>query len=254
MLKVINNTALWIEGNSESETDVWFLPGFGESHLCFRGAFKHRIAEEVRIILFDPPGFGASPARPEGITIKDCAAIWKDLIDTFTKSKKLVLVAHSVAGIIATETATLMDRIPSLIVSVEGNLTAADAYFSGQAVNFNSPSEFYQRFSNNILNLVNKGEVPMRYYASLQFADPNTLWTLGSSTQDYSEPGNDFKKIECPTVYYWSEETLSSESKAFLEANDLNYQKLDGLGHWPMVKSPERFYSQLLSDILLYVT
>ena len=254
MLKVINNIALWIEGNSESETDVWFLPGFAESHLCFRDAFKHRISKEVRIILFDPPGLGASPARPEGITIKDCAIIWKDLIDSISQCKKLVLVAHSVAGIIATETAAILDRVPSLIISVEGNLTASDAYFSGQAVNYNSPFDFYHNFSNSILNLVNKGDVPMSYYASLHFADPNTLWTLGRSTRDYSEPGNNFQKLECPAVYYWSDETLSSESKAFLKANDLTNQKMDGLGHWPMNKSPECFYSQLLNDISFYVT
>lgn len=254
MLHVINDIAIWIEGNSESETDVWFLPGFAESHLCFRDAFKYNISKQVRIILFDPPGLGASPARPGGITIKDCAIIWKDLIDSISKPKKLVLVAHSVAGIIATETAAILDRTPSLIVSVEGNLTAADAYFSGQAVHYSSPFEFYQHFSNSVFNLAKKGDVPMSYYASLQFADPNTLWTLGKSTQDYSEPGNDFQKLECPTVYYWSDETLSSDSKSFLKANDLNNRELDGLGHWPMNKSPKRFYSQLLDDIQIFVT
>jgi len=253
MLKVINDIALWIEGNSESKIDVWFLPGFAESHLCFREAFKHRISKEVRIILFDPPGFGASPARSEGITIKDCATVWKNLINSISKYQKLVLVAHSVAGIIATETATILDRVPSLIISVEGNLTTADAYFSGQAVNYNSPFDFYQNFSNSVLDLINKGDVPMSYYASLQFADPNTLWTLGRSTQDYNEPGIDFQKLECPTVYYWNDETLSSESKEFLKANDLNNKKMEGLGHWPMNKSPERFYSQFLNDISVHV-
>lgn len=165
-----------------------------------------------------------------------------------------MLVAHSVAGIIATETAAILDRDPSLIISVEGNLTAADAYFSGQAVNYSSPFEFYRNFSSSILDLVNKGDVPMSYYASLQFADPNTLWALGRSTQDYDEPGKDFKKLDCPSVYYWCDETLSSESQAFMKANDLNNQQMDGLGHWPMNKSPERFYSQLLKDISLYST
>ena len=254
MLNVVNNIAIWIEGNSESETDVWFLPGFAESHLCFRGAFKHEISKQVRVILFDPPGLGASPARREGITIKDCAAIWKDLIGSISENKKLVLVAHSVAGIIATETVTLLDRVPSLLISIEGNLTTVDAYFSGQAVNYDSPDDFYHNFSNSIFNLAMNGDVPMSYYASLQFADPNTLWTIGRSTQHYNEPGVDFQKLECPTVYYWSDETLSSESKAFLKANDLNNVKMEGLGHWPMNKSPDRFYSRLLHDIMLYTT
>ena len=253
MLKVINDIAIWIEGNSENNTDVWLLPGFAESHLCFRDAFKHEISKQARILLFDPPGLGASPARRNGMTIKDCAVIWKDLIDSISEDKKIVLVAHSVAGIIASETAALLKKGPSLIISVEGNLTSADAYFSGQAVNYNSPHDFYHRFSDSILNLVNSGDVPMSYYASLQFADPNTLWTLGKSTRDHREPGIDYLRLNCPKVYYWSDETLSSESKAFLHANDLTNRDMQGLGHWPMNTSPERFYSQLVDDISFYV-
>ena len=58
MLKVINNIAIWIAGNKQSDTDVWFLPGFAESHLCFRDAFEYAISKKARIILFDLPGFG----------------------------------------------------------------------------------------------------------------------------------------------------------------------------------------------------
>lgn len=251
MLQVINNSAVWIEGDSESDTDVWFMPGFGESHLCFREAFKYPISEKTRIILFDPPGFGASPPLVDGMTIGACALIWKNLIDSISTDRQVVLVAHSIAGIIATETTVLLDRLPSLVVSVEGNLTSADAYFSGQAINYSSPYDFYHDFTQSIFDLVNRGDVPMSYYASLHFADPKTLWTLGKSTQEYREPGTDFKRLACPTVYYWDDETLSRESKEFLVANDLNNRKMKGLGHWPMNASPQRFYTQLVEDIYL---
>ncbi len=60
-LTVINNTAIWLGGNQESETDAWFLPGFGDSHLCYREVFFHDISARTRIVLADLPGFGHWP-------------------------------------------------------------------------------------------------------------------------------------------------------------------------------------------------
>lgn len=251
MLKVVNDTAVWIGGYDKANLDLWFLPGFAESHLCFRDAFSQEISRKARILLFDPPGLGASPARTEGLTVEDCANLWKELITSLSGSRDVVLVSHSMAGIIATLTANLLDQLPSLVVSIEGNLTKADTFFTGQAADYESPQEFYRAFSKNVLDLVKTGEVPMRYYSSLQFADPMTLWTLGRSVLKYEEPGEDFLKLECPTIYYWDTESTSSDTKAFLSKSKLHQRKLNGLGHWPMIKSPDRFYAVLKDDVLI---
>jgi len=253
MLKVINDTAIWIGGSEKSNLDIWFLPGFAESHLCFRNVFSQAISSSARILLFDPPGLGASPARAKGLTVKDCANMWRYLIISLSERRNIVLVGHSMAGIIATQTANLLYQPPSLVVSIEGNLTKADAFFTGQAAEYQSPQEFYYAFSKNILELVKTGEVPMTYSASLQFADPKTLWTLGRSVLEYEEPGEDFKKLECPTIYYWDSESTSSDTKTFLSKNKLHQRKLDGLGHWPMITSPDTFYSVLRDDVLSMV-
>ena len=252
-LKVVNDTAVWIGGSDKANLDLWFLPGFAESHLCFRDAFSQAISSIARILLFDPPGLGASPARAKGLTVEDCANLWRELIISLSGSRDVALVGHSMAGIIATQTANLMDQPPSLVVSIEGNLIKADAFFTGQAADYESPQKFYRVFSENILELVKTGEVSMSYYSSLQFADPMTLWTLGRSVLEYEEPGEDFMKLECPTIYYWDTGSTSSDTKAFLSKSKLNQRKLNGLGHWPMIKSPDRFYSVLKDDVLFMV-
>ena len=253
MLKVIDNIAVWIGGSEKSNLDIWFLPGFAESHLCFRNAFSQTISNNARILLYDPPGLGASPARAKGLTVQDCANVWKDLITILSGSRNTVLVGHSMAGIIATQTANLLYQPPSLVASIEGNLTKADAFFTGQAADYESPQEFYSVFLKNVLELVKTGDVPITYSASLQFADPKTLWTLGRSVLEYEEPGKDFEKLECPTIYYWDSESTSSDTKAFLSKSNLLQRKLDGLGHWPMIKSPDTFYSVLRNDVLSMV-
>lgn len=253
MLKVVNDTVVWIGGSGKADLDLWFLPGFGESHLCFRDAFGQEISSKARILLFDLPGFGASPARDKGLTVEDCADLWRMLIISLSGSRNVVLVAHSMAGIIATQTANLLDQAPLLVVSIEGNLTKADAFFTGQAADYKSPQEFYRAFSENVLELLKTGEVPMSYYSSLQFADPMTLWTLGRSVLKYEEPGEDFLNLGCPTIYYWDTESTSSDTKAFLLKSKLHQRKLNGLGHWPMIKSPDIFYSALKDDVLFMV-
>src|SRR4030042_2018139 len=109
-LQLHKDIAVWSGGSPLTDTDIWFLPGFGESHLCFRDAFAHPIAERVRIFLFDLPGHGATPPRPTGLTVEEAAQVWRDLIVNFSSSQRIALVGHSVAGIIATRTTLMLDR------------------------------------------------------------------------------------------------------------------------------------------------
>jgi hypothetical protein len=130
--------------------------------------------------------------------------------------RAVVLVGHSMAGIIATQTAGLLGRLPSLVVSVEGNLIKADAFLTGQAAEYETPNMFYSALAAKLFVQVSEGVAPMRYYASLQFADPFTLWTLGRSVLEYEEPGKDFRNLGCPTIYYWDIASISPETRRFL--------------------------------------
>jgi pimeloyl-ACP methyl ester carboxylesterase len=254
MLQVHEGTAIWSGGSPLADTDIWFLHGFGESHLCFRDAFAHPIAKQTRIFLFDFPGFGASPPRPTGLTVEQAAQVCHDLIVNFSLPRRIVLVGHSVAGIAATRTALMPDCTPALVISVEGNLTLADAYFSGQAANFEEPESFYGWFQSRILERARDDEIFRRYSCSLQFSDPRTLWTLGRSVLSYPSPGQDFLSLTCPSIYYWDPGSTTDDAKEFLASRHLRQRKLEGLGHWPMVKSPSQFYAAVEQDVLSVVS
>jgi pimeloyl-ACP methyl ester carboxylesterase len=247
-LHVHEGIAVWSGGDPSADIDIWFLPALGDSHLCFRGIFSHPICQRMRALLFDLPGHGASPARSTGLTIEDAAIIWRDLIVRFSSSRRVVLVGHSMAGIVATRAAQMLDC--SLLISLEGNLTLADAYFSGQAARFDEPEVFHGWFQSRILEMAKDDEVLRRYSCSLEFADPKTLWTLGRSVLSYSSPGDDLLGLTCPSIYYWDPGSTTSESKAFLAAHTLRQRTLEGLGHWPMVTSPAQFYAAVEQDVL----
>ncbi len=248
-LSTFKNVAVWSGGSSDSRFDLWLLGGFSESHLCFRDAFKYPVSEDARLFIFDPPGQGASPPRTNGLTIPEYAALWKELIDHYSGSRPVVLAGHSMASIVAVETVALMENKPLMVVSVEGNLIKADAFFTGQAANYDTPEEFYAFFTKEILKRVGKGRVPMRYFSSLQFADPLTIWTLGRSVLEYRTPGQDLMDLACPYICYWDSKSVPPESKEFILNNNVRNRELDGMGHWPMVHSPETFYKALRVDL-----
>jgi hypothetical protein len=62
----------------------------------------------------------------------------------------------------------------------------------------------------------------MNYYASLQFADPKTLRSLGRSVLEYEEPGEAIENLKRLTIYYWDSESTFSDTKTFLLKSKLH--------------------------------
>jgi len=248
-LSVHRGLAVWSGGHARAAIDIWFHPAFGDSHLCFREVFSSSLARLARVFVFDPPGHGASPPRQGGLTVEGAARAWRDLIAHYSASRPVVLAAHSMASVIASRTAQLLRRSPALVISIEGNLTRADAYYTGLATQFGAPGEFYASFRSRVMSTARRSEVMRRFACSLQFADPMTLWTLGRSVDDDPDPGGAFLRLKCPGIYYWDAASSSRDAQAYVERHQLPNRRLDGLGHWPMVKSPSTFYSAVEQDV-----
>jgi pimeloyl-ACP methyl ester carboxylesterase len=244
--------AVWSGGSQAADLDVWFLHAFADTHEVFGHAFTARLAQRARILALDLPGHGESPARPGGLTVEESAQVWRDAIAALSSSRRVVLVAHSMGSIIATETARLLERLPELVISVEGNLTLADAYFSGEAARFADPRTFHAHFQRKILELAACDETLRRFSDRIRHADSRTLWVLGRSVLARQTPGSDFLGLGCPTVYYWDAASVGEEAKRFLLEHVVRHRSFDGQGHWPMIKVPESFYAAIEEDILLW--
>lgn len=249
VLHVHGGVAVWAGGSASGGVDVWFHPAFGDSHLSYRDVFASALSKQARLFVHDPPGHGASPPRPEGLTITGAVRLWCDLIAHFSASRVLVLLGHSMAGIIASRTARLLERSPALVIGVEANLTRADAYFTGLAARFDDPDAFHASFLSRISRLARRDEILHRFASSLQFADPRTLWRLGRSVWAQPEPGADFRRLRCPKIHYWDPGGSSKATQAYVARHQLPHRRLDGLGHWPMIKAPDTFCEAIADDI-----
>jgi pimeloyl-ACP methyl ester carboxylesterase len=232
----------------EGAVDVWCLHAFGDSHLAFREAFTQPIARHCRVLLLDLPGHGASPPRRDGLTIDTASTILTQLIGECSEGRAVALVGHSMAAILATRVANELAQV-RLVVSVEGNLTAADAYFSGQAAAYDDPHTFCTTLRKQIDAMAAEDERVRPYACSLALADAFTLWTLGRSVATCAEPGLEYANLRCASVYYWDPKGPAGSAEPFIASRGLRHRPFAGLGHWSMVSQPDVFYAALDEDI-----
>jgi pimeloyl-ACP methyl ester carboxylesterase len=240
---------VWIAGSTRAPLDVWFHPALGDSHLTFRHAAATSLLAQARVIAYDPPGHGASPPRGQGLTLAQAARLWRELIRHFSGSRPVVLVGHSMAGIVASHAASRLQRSPALVIGVDANLTPADAYFTGLAARFDKPTAFYSTLRRRVQRIASKDAGARRFACSLEFADPLTLWTLGRSVFAQSDPGGAFRKLRCPKLHYWDRAGTSRDARRYIATHGLPNRPFSGLGHWPMSTAPARFYSTIAADI-----
>jgi pimeloyl-ACP methyl ester carboxylesterase len=248
-LRVHRNVAVWSGGNPRSPVDVWFHPAFGESVATFRQAFASELGKQARIFVHEPPGHGASPARGRGLTIKDCVRLGCELVAHFSGSRDIVLVGHSMAGFIASLMAASLRQPPRLVIGVEANLTRADAYFTGLAARFDDPGAFQRALLARVRRGSGRNECLLRFAANLTLADPKTLWTLGRSIYRQKDPGAAFRRLRIPRIYYWDATRSSRAMRNYVARHELPNRRLDGLGHWPMIRAPDTFYAAILEDL-----
>lgn len=246
---VHRDIVVWSGGSRRAAVDVWFHPAFGDSRASYRQAFDSGLSRWARLFVHDPPGHGASPPRKSGLTLDDCARQWCELINRFSRSNAVVLVGHSMSGIIASRVAKLLARPPLLVIGVEANLTRRDAYFTGLAARFAEPARFHASLCRRVLRLADCDPSARAFAGSLEVADPLTLWTLGRSVVALKDPGSAFRKVRTAKVHYWDATAASREARAYVTRHGLPLRAFTALGHWPMLKAPDTFYGAIADDI-----
>ena len=90
------------------------------------------------------------------------------------------------------------------VISIEGNLTPEDAYFSGSAARYGSAVEFRTAFLSRLDDMADESPVVSRYRHQVAKADPRSLWELGCDAHEFSatrSPG-DVLSNAAPRVHY----------------------------------------------------
>jgi pimeloyl-ACP methyl ester carboxylesterase len=214
------------------------LAGFGDSAAMFEPLRRLRLP--AALTLLELPGFGGSPAVGSVRTIDEYAGF---VVDAIGRHRGRVgLVAHSVASVIASvATARIPERIAGLL-SLEGNLTEADAYFSGSAAEFATPSEFIAAFGDRLARLAVDDPIVDRYRRVVAEADPDALWELGRSARTFSAadaPGALLLELPVPVRYLYNPANCPAETVDWLSEHDLDAHQVPGVSHWPTIDAPD---------------
>lgn len=216
------------------------IAGFGDNAAMFTPLLKTDAATHIRFVSFDLPGFGAR-VLPNTTLATLADAVRQHCCSLGAR----ILVAHSVASIIASIAAqTSKDDLHhqiDRIVSLEGNLTAEDAYFSGTAANYSDAFAFRTAFLARLDAMSDADPILASYRDRVRKADPCALWSLGCNAKAFSTenvPG-ELLQAAADVVYVHNPANCAAASLAWLKSSDLESIVIDGASHWPTIDKPE---------------
>ena len=224
------------------------IAGFGDNGSMYHPLLTTDLAGRLDIVALDLPGFG-KPAGQAATSLKSLA----DVVDAEARNRGAeVVLAHSVASVIASIAASKPDSPIRTIVSLEGNLTEEDAYFSGSAADFDSADSFRNAFLKRLDVLAVEQPIIGRYRSEVAKADPTALWQLGCDARRYSVeniPGDNLIK-SADVVYLYNPANLPKTSLEWLDSNEVRQVQLDNASHWVSIDQPDRLTEVLTAELI----
>jgi pimeloyl-ACP methyl ester carboxylesterase len=161
------------------------------------------------------------------------------------------LVGHSLGAAVAVRAVSGLGRVVG-VFSIEGNLTAADAYLSGLATAFQNAADYRNHLLARVSAMAEDAacrQTPalLRYHESVSVAAAEPLWRIGLSATAASRQnalGAEYRALSVPTLYYWSKANTPPETREYILKHALRNCEFSG-GHWPMVEQPEETARQI---------
>lgn len=231
------------------EGAVWFIHGFGESGAVFTGAFASGLADRFSLFAPDFPGFGASPFLPGSASIAASEQILERLIDKLSGDIPVLLVAHSLGGIIGTHTAARLGARMHAYINIEGNLTADDTFVTRLSAGFVDAAAFKRHLIDLFLPRIADDEVLRAWFAELSAAHPEALlvWAKDCvAATGERTAAEEYRALGCRTLYLWGEKSIPKRSLDFLTDTNLAHRGFAGCGHVPMLERPGECWEAVL--------
>jgi pimeloyl-ACP methyl ester carboxylesterase len=245
---------------------LFFVHGLGDSGLAFSEAFYHLQSINYNLVAPDLVGYGKSSAALDGDYSLASQILRLERVASRLGVAQLILVGHSLGGLIATEWAA--SESPSqlqALVNIEGNLTPRDASLSRRAVeafrSFAEDSTVWSAwFRSTFVPSLTASEDGrpssslLRYYASILLCRPEAFLANSVETLQLTEvsPGETLSPIAAryiavtlPKLYCWGTNSLDPATQQLLARHALPNRSFPGAGHWPMIDAPEVFYTGL---------
>jgi pimeloyl-ACP methyl ester carboxylesterase len=244
-----------IDGSAGNQHLV-YIHGLGESALCFEDIVLHPLLSKWSQIAPDLPGYGKSYYSRSPMTLMQTADhLAKWLNDSHIEP--IVLIGHSMGGVIGQCFAEKYPEMLSGFINVDGNISMSDCSFSGKAAA--QPEEIF--LSAGFDTLKDKiyrhglGDESMRgYYVSLRLADARQFYRNSIDLVEFSKPETAARRmaeLKMPKLYVGGVPGgVSARSQELLASEHVPLKLLSPSGHWPFIDQADEF-AQALADWLI---
>lgn len=213
------------------------IAGFGDNASMFDPLVAVSDAYGLQVQPINLPGFGAPALAHKSTSLNALADV---VVDAALEHDADTILAHSVASIVATLAAERPHSPIKTILSLEGNLTPEDAYFSGTAANFASPEKFLPSFLRRLDEVAETNAILARYRDVVETADPKALWELGCDAHRFSQNSSPGDRLleSSNAVYLYNPMNLPKASLEWLAQSAMPRYELPGASHWPSLDQP----------------
>ncbi|MEM9041041.1 MAG: alpha/beta hydrolase, partial [Actinomycetota bacterium] len=204
---------------ASSAPPIVFVAGFGDHGGMFESLDRTALGQRYSLIAVDLPGTGRSAALDRRLTVSAAADAVREVA---VRAGAKTIVGHSVGSIVASLVAPQTNSIDT-VISIEGNLTLDDAYFSGSAAEYESASTFRVRFLERLGAMAVDNPTLERYRDQIAIADAQSIWELGSDTDAWSRrnhPGEVLARSASRVSYLYNPENTPAASRRWLDESD----------------------------------
>lgn len=235
-----------------SRKNILYIHGLGESGLCFNELIKNKRLNPWSHFIVDLPGYGKSPWKKQSLTLEGHA----DHLANWLKQGKinnLVVLGHSMSGVIGL---ILCEKYPHLIdafINVEGNISIEDCGFSKKIAVYSLDDLIdhgLENIKNNVYHDGIKDKSLRLYYPSLSFCDPHVLHLNATELVEISQTDELAKRqgdLKIPHIYILGKPGGAGKySQKLLTASGIKWTAIENSGHWPFIDQPERFILEML--------
>ncbi|MDJ0960783.1 MAG: alpha/beta hydrolase [Acidimicrobiia bacterium] len=228
---------------------IVFVAGFGDHGGMFEALGDTVLGERYTILGVDLPGTGLSKPWAQRLTLQVAGELIAEVVH---QEEATIIVGHSVGSVVASLAALTPDSSIRTVLSIEGNLTPADAYFSGSAAEYESAAAFRAAFLARLDEMAVDSPSVQRYREQVAAADPRSIWELGCDVAEWSraqQPGDVLVRSADRVRYLFNPDNTPAESLDWLRDNEIVSIRLDGAGHWMAVDEPDLMAQKLLEAI-----
>ena len=222
---------------------ILLLAGFGDGSEMFANLLSTPLALRFNLKPVDLPGFGGTPKLAGKTSL---AALADFVCETVEQVDARILIAHSASSIIASLVA--IKKPIETILSIEGNITLDDAYFSGMAADFDDPFVFKDAFLSRLKNLSETNPIYRRYYGMVRLADAAALWELGCDVKRLSGtqmPGELLARA-AKVHYFFNPGNCPASTIEWLRGGHVNPIEMKSASHWMSVDQPNELAEQII--------